>query len=166
MSILKLYRYKDKVVIPAIAITKEGLLVESLPVEVCDVEDPRLPSVIEECLARTPQEEQPGDDDGQGPKSIVLEALHLKKWKDLEQNALLYTLFRSRNDVQIHVTGRGDDGFWKRDDSLMILYSLEDANSTLSQNLARAIIERKPVEEKPVRLLGGPPPALPPARDL
>ncbi len=162
MSILKLYRYKHLIVIPTIATTAEGLLVESIPVQICDVDDPALPSVIEDCLLHTPELEDQDEADQSGPKSVVVEALKLKKWRDLEQNALLYMVHRSSSAVEVHVTGRGDDGFWKRDDSLRLSYPQDESTGSLAQKLAKVMKERKPLEEKPIRLLGGPAPALPP----
>lgn len=161
MSILKIYRYKEQVVIPTIAQNEHGLLVECSPVAICDVEDPRMPDVIQEALSREVLPEQ-NDDHDEGPKSVVLESLKLKKWRDLEQSAILYTIFRSDSAIQVHSTGRGADGSWTRDDSLMVNFPLDSTDQSLSRSLAKVIADRKPVQDKPVRLLGGPP-ALPPA---
>ena len=119
MSIVKIYRYKDQAVIPSIARTAEGLLVECAPVVLCQIDQPQLPDLIGQTLT-APVLEQPDSEEDNGPDSVVLEALGLKKWRDFEQNALLYTIHCTESSVEVHITGRGQDGFWKRDDSPML----------------------------------------------
>lgn len=167
MNLFKFYRYQNRAVIPAMIQTEQGLIVEANPVEILDIDHPDLATVLREALCATPGKEQPDESGDDGPKSVVLEALNLKKWRDFEHNALLYTVHRTDKAVELHATGRGDDGFWKRDDSKKITLDSIAWPDTVAQALARLMIENKPVADKPVKLLGGPaaaPMALPPPK--
>lgn len=167
MNLFKFYRYKNRAVIPAMVLTEAGLIVEGNPVEVLEIDHPELPQVLREALCASPRKEEPANEEDEGPGSVVLEALHLKKWRDFEQDALLYTVHRTDHTVEVHVTGRGDDGFWKRDDTKKITLDASCWPDMVAQALAKLMVENKPVDDKPVRLLGGqtpPPLALPPPK--
>lgn len=167
MNLFKFYRYKNRAVIPSMVLTEAGLIVEGNPVEVLEIDHPELPEVLREALCASLGKEEPTEDEDEGPKSVVLEALQLKKWRDFEQEALLYTVHRTDKTVEVHVTGRGDDGFWKRDDTQKITLDASCWPDTVAQALAKLMVENKPVADKPVRLLGGPataPLALPPPK--
>lgn len=167
MTLFKFYRYRNSAIIPTMVLASNNLLVEGEPVEIVEIDHPELKNILLEALAKPATAEPPQQEDDDGPKSVVLEALKLRKWREFEQNALLFTVYRSQTGVEIHVTGRGDDGFWKRDDTAKIALPPEAWPTTVAAALASTMREKQPVQEKQVRLLGGgpPPPALPPPRD-
>lgn len=160
MSVVKFYRYNDRLVVPTMAISG-GLLVEVEPITIYDINEK---GDVKRCiLAAITAEPQEADYHSQqtDERPVVLAALGLKHWFELERSAILFTLQRATNMVTLHITGRGEDGYWKRDDTQTCFLSAEHSAEELAAKVASEICKRDP-NVKPVRLLGGPP-ALPPS---
>lgn len=163
MSILKFYKYNGQVLIPTIAPTESGLLVEVEPVICCSVDDrAELEKTILDSLHDStwaPPEDQLQD---QPEHPVILAVLGLRRWADFERKALLFTLHKSANGSTLHITGRGSDGFWSRDDSLSLLFPPDCSDEVLAERIASYIAAR--AAQPQVRLLGLAPPATPDPR--
>jgi hypothetical protein len=112
MSMLRVYVYSvgQKVIIPRMVETQDGIYVETHPVQVFDVSDVTAwKKHIYKSLVRgneiveTPQETTPG--------SSILERLNVRKWADFEKYSVMYTIHKG-GMIQIYVTGKNKEGMW------------------------------------------------------
>lgn len=112
MSMLRVYIYSvgQKVIIPRMVETQDGIFVETHPVQVFDVSDITTwkkhiyKSLMQgNAVVEAPEETTPG--------SSILERLNLRKWADFEKYAVMYSIHRG-GLIQIYVTGKNKDGMW------------------------------------------------------
>lgn len=149
MSIWKLYRYGDQVLIPKMFINEDGAFVEAQPLESIAIsERERLRQVLEAHFSVAPVKEDLPQSDSEEDSStpMVLHKLGLKKWQDFEKKALMYTVHRNGEQMAVYVTGRGTDGMWSVSGSEQLEYSLQDGMTAVCEKIAQEIISRKPVK--------------------
>lgn len=112
MSMLRVYIYSvgQKVIIPRMVETQDGIFVETHPVQVFDVSDITTwkkhiyKSLVQgNSVVETPEETTPG--------SSILERLNLRKWADFEKYSVMYSI-HTGGLIQIYVTGKNKDGMW------------------------------------------------------
>lgn len=133
-------------------------MVESWPVTICDITQMgEVKQSILDALTQNAAAQDPGDNDEDDTRPVVLIALNLKHWHEFEKNSLLWTAHRTDSGLTVHLTSRGDDGYWRRDDSRTLF--LQAPAEELAERLASMLAERDP-RDRPVRLLGGPPAPL------
>lgn len=160
MGLWKLYRYENYVVAPRMVQTEQGVYLETEPVELVNV-DVRgaVVDLLTDVLASAPAPAQENDlyneeGDRFSAQSVLLAALSLKRWQDFERRAVLFTLHKTDAQINLHVTGRGDDGLWSISKSDCKTFDPSISNTELASLIAGELISAKVVE--PPRLLGGP----------
>ena len=158
MSIWKLYRYEDEVLAPCMVVTDEGVFIETQPVQMVSADSHRdIVELLQELVETKPEtakESDLNDPEVKGTQPVLLEILNIKKWKDFEKRALMYTLHRSGNELVMHVTGRGPDGMWSIADSQSKKFDINESTSTACIAIADEIMARRVV--KAPMLLSGP----------
>lgn len=160
MSLWKIYRYEDTVLVPRMVQTDAGVFLETEPVELIAISDPKsIREVLAELLDSKPgtaEEEDLYNEEGDrfAAQSVLLTALSLKKWQDFERRALLYTMHKQNDELKLHVTGRGNDGLWSLSGAECKSFELKLGTEKLAEQIASEIINKSPVP--PPRLLGGP----------
>lgn len=115
MSLIRIYAYQDKILVPTVAQAEEGFYMDVEPVAICHVSDATaLRQLIRDCLAAenrvvpTPQrnsEYQPG--------SPVLDKLGLKKWFKFEADATMYNVHVNEQTIEYFSTGKPVNGSWR-----------------------------------------------------
>lgn len=159
MAVWKLYRYEDRVLVPRMVQSEEGMYLETEPVQVVCVSDRvALVETLLRTLSQDPTKAADADfcDPDAPALPVVLEVLGIRKWKEFEMKALMYTLHKSESSWKMYVTGRGDDGMWCLNDENSRSFPAGQEISSLCTQLAMEIEARLPV--KAPRLLGLPGP--------
>lgn len=114
MSMVRVYLYgvDRKVLIPKMAQTEDGMLVETAPVEMFDVTDVDTwkAHVYKQLVEGL--EYIKGKDQTTNPGSAILEKLNLSKWSDFERFSVMYIIHRGPKFISVYSTGRADDGMW------------------------------------------------------
>ncbi|MBX9688899.1 MAG: hypothetical protein K2X27_19480 [Candidatus Obscuribacterales bacterium] len=156
MSIWKLYRFEDQFLAPSMVIAEGGNYIETEPIFSVSADDKsELIDLIKDLIKSQPQQAKDNDIykesiECKNYEPALLEILGLHKWKDFEQRALMYTLHKQGEELHLHITGRGSDGFWSISDSSSKIYQFE--NPKTPEEIADEIIPRLPVT--PPKLLG------------
>jgi hypothetical protein len=114
MALVRLYLYKQQVVMPTVVETEAGFYIESKPVQVFKVTevDRWKQHVLKAILRGNPVEPTPENADE--PGSAILEHLHIDKWSTFERNSHMFTLHTGSRYISIYRTGKGDDGMWSQ----------------------------------------------------
>lgn len=158
MTIWKLYRYEDSVLAPRMVKTEDGVFVETQPVSSVPADaKSEIVDLLKDVLQTDPEdassEDLNVDMDQKDPQPVLLQILSIKKWKDFEKRALMYTLHRSDKQLDMHVTGRGDDGMWCVADSERRSFPHSMSLTEICESIADEIISRRAVRAP--LLLGG-----------
>jgi hypothetical protein len=152
MTVWKIYRYEDMVLVPTMVVTDEGVFIETGPVQSVSIEEVQeLLDLIERLLASPVGKAQEKDlNNPDSPlassRPVLLEMLKIKRWRDFEKRALMYTLFCQGAQLTMHVTGRAPDGMWLRDDSKNRNFSLEGSATEACRGIVAELISRRPVD--------------------
>lgn len=159
MSLCRIYARNGKVLIPVVAQTAEGMFVDAAPVEVLSLHDrPALEQALAEALhAENPPVPSPQQDEG--PGSVILEAVGIRRWEAFERAAVLYTIHTTEEGVMVYATGHGADGMWTRSKDKDRLFSGQQVDDEVVQFLIADMLARKELLQ-PERTL---PMLLPPA---
>jgi hypothetical protein len=160
MSVWRIYRYEDMILAPTMVVTDDGVFIETQPVQAVSIESPEdMLALINRLLDNPPGRAQEKDlNNPDNPESqelpAILERLSIKRWKDFEKRALLYTLHRTGWQLTMHVTGRGPDGMWTVAESRCRSFSLAEFDSfaVVSRSIMQELVSRRPVESP--QLLG------------
>lgn len=145
---------------PRMVQTEQGVYLETEPVELVDIG--YRASVVEllvELMSSEPSAAKEDDlyneeGDRFSAQSVLLAALSLKKWQDFEKRALLFTLHRTDEQINLHITGRGADGLWNISKSECKSFDPKVSIPDLANSVASELLNAKAAE--PPRLLGGP----------
>lgn len=160
MGLWKIYRYENYVVSPRMVQTEQGVYLETEPVELVNIEyRASVVDLLVELLSSEPSAAKDDDlyneeGDRFSAQSVLLAALSLKKWQDFEKRALLFTLHKTDEQVNLHVTGRGADGLWSISKSECKSLNPKASNPELANLVVSELLNAKVAE--PPRLLGGP----------
>ncbi len=160
MGLWKIYRYENYVVSPRMVQTEQGVYLETEPVELVNIEyRASIVDLLIELLSSEPAvatEDDLYNEEGDrfSAQSVLLAALSLKKWQDFEKRALLFTLHKTTEHVNLHVTGRGADGLWSISKSECKSLNPKSSIHDLANLVAGELLSAKVAE--PPRLLGGP----------
>lgn len=117
MSIFHFYLHKEKLIVPTVYETEDGMFVDDNPVSVCNIADQeKLAAAIKSELERGNPKKASGDESfGYRPGSVILEKLGLKAWAAFEKESLMITCHITDDESKIYVTGRARDGMWAHD---------------------------------------------------
>lgn len=151
MSVWKIYRYEDQVLVPKMFINEDGAFVETEPLLSVSIYDSaRLVEVLKETLSVAPvaADLPQSDDDTEEPDKtpVVLHKLGLKKWHEFETKALMYTLHLSGENLAVYITGRNADGMWSVSGSEQLEYFVANGLDEACKQIAAEICSRKPVK--------------------
>ena len=158
LTIWKMYRYEDSVLAPKMVKTEEGVFVETQPVSSVSADSKAdIVELLKDSLQADPEDASKEDlnyeIDVKDAQPVLLQVLGIKKWKDFEKRALMYTLHRSDNQLVMRVTGRGADGMWSIADSESRNFSFENSLQQICECIADEMIARRAVRAP--LLLGG-----------
>ncbi len=158
MTIWKMYRYEDSVLAPRMVKTEEGVFVETQPVSSVSADSKTdIVDLLKDSLQTAPEDASKEDlnyeVDVKDAQPVLLQVLGIKRWKDFEKRALMYTLHRSENQLVMHVTGRGADGMWSIADSESRSFSNEISLQEICESIADEMMARRAVRAP--LLLGG-----------
>jgi hypothetical protein len=156
MSMLRVYLYSvgQKVIIPRMVETQDGIFVETHPVQVFDLPDLKAwKKHVYSCLSRgnalvkTPEESTT-------PGSSILERLNLRRWADFEKNSVMYTIHRA-GLIQIYVTGKNKEGMWTTGDRQRTFDGRAPLELVIDEMAADLMREPEAVPKPSTLLLGG-----------
>ncbi len=112
MTLIRVYLWNQKLIIPRVVQTADGFFADMGPVEVLtQTQVGEWKQAIYDALKRgndivaTP-------DSAQQPGSAILEHLQIMKWSTFERQATMYTLHLGGRYISIYRTGKGLDGMW------------------------------------------------------
>jgi len=149
-----LYGVGQKVIIPQIAETEAGFLVEQEPVTIFDVQDlPQWKALAYKYL-KEGNPVIPTPEENVTPGSPILEMLGLKKWDDFERKAVMYTVHVGARGVAVYSTGRNEQGKWTTGEKERTFAS-EAPLEVVIDEMALDLIKEPEAVAKPVLLLGG-----------
>ena len=165
MSIWKIYRFENMILSPTMVVTDAGVFIETNPVEAISTElIPELLALVEKLLNSTIEHAQERDfydpdSPDSSPQSVLLELLKIRRWRDFEKRALMYTLHRQGSELTMYITGRATDGMWAVDDANKRIFSLAESLAPACQGIVDELVSRRPIESPQIIRLGLPPPA-------
>lgn len=160
MSLWKIYRYEDLVLAPRMVRTEAGVFLESEPVQMVRTDNREaLRELLQELLSGAIEDASESDlyneeGDRFSPQSVLLAALSLQRWQDFERKSLLFTMHKTDEKLDLHVTGRGDNGLWSLERSKCTSFPLSVDSQKLAALVADELIAAQAVP--PPKLLGGP----------
>lgn len=156
MSMVRVYLYgiDRKVLIPKMAQTEDGMLVESAPVEMFDVTDvdtwkAHVYKQLVEGLKYIK-----GKDQTTNPGSAILEKLNLGKWSDFERFSVMYIIHRGPKFISVYSTGRADDGMWTQGKSHRTFHPRAPLDIVVTEMVMDLLKEPEAIKKEPRLLLG------------
>jgi hypothetical protein len=122
MSLVRLYLYREKVIVPTTKQTDAGFYIDCPPVIVHSIHDllslrPQLVHVL-----AAGNEVVPTPAGSQEAGSVILDKLSLQKWSSFEKSAVMYTILFGIRYTTIYASGRGIDGMWSESQSKQRLF--------------------------------------------
>ncbi len=124
MKLARIYVWNQKLIIPRVMETAEGLFVDEGPVLVLPIEsfEDWRPAIVHTLYRENEYKEHEHDRDHateaaevNSPGSAILETLKIKKWSTFEQQAIMYTLHFGGRYIHLYRTGKGLNGMWTKD---------------------------------------------------
>ena len=112
MTLIRVYIWNQKLIIPRVVQTEDGFFADVGPVEVLTSEEfDDWKEAIYKAIHRG-NETVPTPDGSDQPGSAILEHFHIMKWSTFERQAIMYTLHFGGRYISIYRTGKGADGMW------------------------------------------------------
>ncbi len=157
MSMLRIYLYGigQKVIIPTIVSTTDGVFMEVEPVSVFDVQDL---NAWKKYVIRKLESGNvliQGTDKTGEPGSAVLERLGLRKWHDFETNAVMYTIHKGAMYFTIYSTGRDEKRMWTKSGHERKFASGAPIGMVVDELANDLVKEPEAFPKSPTLLLGG-----------
>jgi hypothetical protein len=151
MTFLHFYVRNRKVIIPTVAQTDEGFFIDVAPVEMISVgKTTQLREVLVKAMELgNPQVQTP---EAEGPGSVILEAVGIKRWEAFEKQSALYTIFSTKGNTTVYVTGRGEDGMWTQDKSNETVFPDGATSNDVIDWIIKDIARRPEANEPEARL--------------
>lgn len=156
MAMVKIYLYGigQQIIIPQLAETQEGFLVEIEPVEIFSVDQiDQWKSVMYKRLSQG-NPIIPTPEKAEAPGSPILARLNLKRWDDFEKKAVLYTIHAGPRFISVYATGKKKDGRWTKGDRERKFASQAPLEIVVDE-VALDIIKEPEAVPKQMLLLGG-----------
>ncbi len=157
MSLVRIYLYSigQKVVIPEMVETGEGVIIERGPVKVFDLHQlPEWKALVYTKLSQgNPLIPTPEVSDE--PGSAVLDKLGLQKWSDFERYAIMYTIHKGARFTSVYTTGRNPDGTWTQGTKERHFESRAPLELVIDEVASDLVKEPEAVARPTTLLLGG-----------
>ena len=122
-----LYSIGQKVIIPKIAQTDDGMLIETRPIRVFSVTSV---NKWKACLLDYFNQELDiiqARDQTDNPGSYILDRLDLERWSDFEKYSVMYTIHRGGKFISVYSTGKKEDGMWSQPKSHRTFHPIHPA---------------------------------------
>lgn len=159
MTVLHLYVFSGKALLPTVAQTEDGFFLDVNPVSIVLADDaPAFTSAFTAVLAAgNPLVAVPTGD--QEPGSVLLEALGLKRWETFERQAIFYSIHCAADRIALYITGRGENGLWAVNEQNQMNFPADMSWAEFAAAVWQDVSQRRQWQSKPVRALLAPPPA-------
>lgn len=158
MSIAKVYLYHalQKVLVPSLGETAQGVFVEVAPLQVFSLHDlAGWRKAISDTLCGINTEEV--TEQTEEPGSLILEELGLNSWSEFEKKATLFTVHQGTCYTTIYTTSHGADGMWSLQDMKERKFARKAHLDYILEALEKEILcHPSPIKEKAPLLLSGP----------
>lgn len=150
--LFRIYLYDEKVLLPTVAQTEQGLYVDTKPVQQFAVTDlERWKSALYLALnAEAKRVDSTGDNEE--PGSILLEILQLQKWSVFEKRALMYTVHAGGAYIKVYRTGKGPDGMWNAETTIERIWDVRTPMHYIVDAVAEDAIQQP--EAHPIKAGG------------
>jgi hypothetical protein len=112
MTLIRVYIWNQKLIIPRVVQTEDGFFADVGPVEVFTTAkfDDWKAAIL--AVVIRGNETVPTPDGSDQPGSAILEHFHIAKWSTFERQAIMYTLHFGGRYISLYRTGKGVDGMW------------------------------------------------------
>ena len=156
MSILKIYLYglDQTVIIPTVAETEEGMLLEVEPIEIFKVTQVQkwknyILSSLESDTRVIKGKDQTGN-----PGSAILERLNILKWSDFEKHSVMYVIHRGGKFISVYSTGKNEEGMWTQGKSHRTFHPKAPLDIVVNEMALDLVKEPEAIAKQPRLLLG------------
>lgn len=156
MSMLRVYLYGvgQKIIIPTIAQTDDGMLVEVEPIKVFSVTQVnRWKAYVYHCLSSGPNIIK-GKDQTSNPGSAILDKLNLERWSDFERYSVMYMIHLGPKYISVYSTGKSEDGMWTQGKSHRTFHPRAPLDIVVSEMTLDILKEPEAIPKEPKLLLG------------
>lgn len=156
MSMLRVYLYgvDQKIIIPAIGQTEDGMLVEIEPIKLFPVTAVnRWKNYIYNAIAGGPKEIK-GADQSSNPGSAILDKLNLERWSDFERYSVMYILHKGPKFISVYSTGKAEDGMWTQGKSHRTFHPRAPLDIVIGEMALDILKEPEAIPKQPKLLLG------------
>ena len=140
MTLLRVYIWNHKVVMPNVVQTADGFFVDEGPVEVFELAKTNTWANFLTKRLRSGNKMVATPDGSEEPGSAILERLNIVKWSTFEVQALMYTVHLGARYVSIYRTGKGPDGMWLGSATEQRQFDPRVPLQTLADELVKEII--------------------------
>lgn len=148
MSFLRLYRYREKLILPTVVQAAEGFYMDTEPVIICDTtSDADLRRHIAGALGRT-NPVVPTPDKADEPGSAVLNALGIHKWRTFESESVMLSIYLTAGGIEYYSTGHPVGGEWKGGRGKHITLPADTSEERLVDLIVQELKEPPPLENR------------------
>lgn len=160
MSLIRLYIFHEKIVLPVVAETEAGFYVDVEPIQVFSISDKNAwKNAVYSTLSKG-NPVIPTPDGSEEPGSAILEKLNIQKWSTFETSATMYTVHLGGGYIRIYKTGRGADGMWSNSENSQRQFAGRAPLSSIVDSLADDILKQPEANRPKTSLMLSP--AAPP----
>lgn len=156
MSMLRVYLYgvNQSVIIPTVAQTEDGMLIEIEPIRIYEVRQVRKwKSHILKAIAGEARMIKGSDQTG-NPGSAILDKLNLERWSDFERYSVMYMIHKGGKFISVYSTGKDKDGMWTQGKSHRTFHPRAPLDIVVSEMALDIMKEPEAIPKQPKLLMG------------